>query len=295
MVDPLLEVRNLELSYGRQQVLHDVSFQLYPGRVLALIGPNGAGKSSIMRILAGLVIPEKGQLLLHGKTLATPSGIHHAAGFFIEGPDFYKHLDARQNLLLLKRIRKGKQSVFDLLRVVGIEYAAGKKVRKFSSGMKQRLGIAQALLGDPELLVLDEPFNGLDPEVKQFLMDLIRQLALEKNKAILVSSHLLTDLETIADDFILLSQGQVHAAGSISDYKHEPQTVCFWFEKEPSLTLLEKSGPGKIIHKQPWCWQTQLDISETAEAVKMWTTAGCAPYEIERADLLHSKYSEIIP
>jgi ABC-type multidrug transport system ATPase subunit len=151
------------------------------------------------------------------------------------------------------------------------------------------------LLGDPELLVLDEPFNGLDPEVKQFLMDLIRQLALELNKAILLSSHLLTDLEIIADDFILLSQGQVHAAGCISDYKHKPQTVCFWFENEPSLTLLETSGPGKIIHSQPWCWRTQLDIPRTAEAVRKWTSAGFAPYEIERADLLHSKYSEIIP
>jgi len=295
MVEPIVEARNLELSYGRQKVIDDVSFQLYPGRVLALIGPNGAGKSSIMRILAGLVIPEKGKLLLHGKTLASPSGIHHNAGFFIEGPDFYKHLNARQNLLLLQGIRRDHQSIYELMRVVGIDYAAGKKVRKFSNGMKQRLGIAQALLGDPALLVLDEPFNGLDPEVKQFLMDLIRQLALEKNKAILVSSHLLTDLEAIADDFILLSQGQVHAAGSISDYKHQKQTVCFWFEKEPPSTLLAESGPGKIIHSQPWCWQTQLDISETAEAVKKWASAGCAPYEIVRADLLHSKYSEIIP
>jgi ABC-type multidrug transport system ATPase subunit len=248
-----------------------------------------------MRILAGLVIPEKGQLRLHGKTLESPSGIHRDAGFFIEGPDFYNHLDARQNLLLLKGIRKDQQSVFDLLRVVGIEYAAEKKVGKFSNGMKQRLGVAQALLGDPALLVLDEPFNGLDPEVKQFLMDLIRQLAQEKNKAILVSSHLLTDLEAIADDFLLLSQGQVHAAGSINDYKQEQQTVCFWFEKEPPLTLLEENGPGKILHSQPWCWQTQLDIPETALAVKKWALAGCAPYEIERADLLHSKYSEIIP
>lgn len=294
MVDPLLEVRNLELNYGRQKVLNDVSFQLYPGRILALIGPNGAGKSSVMRVLAGLVLPEKGHIILEGKTLTSPSKIHQAAGFFIEGPDFYKNLNALQNLLLLKRIRKDQQSVMDLLRVVGMEYAANKKVRKYSNGMKQRLGIAQALLSDPSILVLDEPFNGLDPEVKLFLMDLIRQLAVEKNKAILVSSHLLTDLETLADDYVLISEGQVHAAGSLSDQTNEKHTVHFWFEKEPPLNLLQKTETGNIVQANPWCWETHLTIPQTSEAVKTWASAGCIPYEIERADLLHSKYSEII-
>lgn len=294
MVKAVLDVRNLELSYGRQKVVNDVSFQLYPGRILALIGPNGAGKSSIMRMLAGLVRPEAGSLTLNGKHLSSASMIHRSAGFFIEGPDFYNNLNARQNLLLLQRIRKDRQSLPELLGMLGIENAAGKKVRKFSTGMKQRLGIAQALLGDPSILILDEPFNGLDPEVKQFLMTLIRQLAVEQNKAILVSSHLLTDLEELADDFVLLSEGKVHAAGSLSDYLLERNTVNFWFEKEPSTAILEEYASGEIVHTNPWCWKTKMNISETSEAVKKWTSAGFIPYEINRADLLHSKYSEII-
>ena len=294
MVEPLLEVRNLELSYGRQKVINDVSFDLYPGRVLALIGPNGAGKSSIMRILAGLVMPEKGELILKGKSLSSHSTIHQSAGFFIEGPDFYKNLNARQNLVLLKKIRHDERSVNDLLRMVGIEYAARKKVRKFSSGMKQRLGIAQALLGDPSILVLDEPFNGLDPEVKQFLMDLIKKLAAEKNKAILISSHLLSDLEAVADDFVLLSEGQVHAAGSLSEFKNEKHTVSFWFENEPPITLLQETAAGTMANTDPWRWDTHLSISETSDVVRKWASCGCIPYEIQRADLLHSKYMEII-
>ena len=294
MVEPLLEVRNLELSYGRQKVIDDVSFDLYPGRVLALIGPNGAGKSSIMRILASLVMPEKGQIILNGKSIASNSVIHQSAGFFIEGPDFYKNLNARQNLLLLKKIRKDEQSVSDLLRMVGIEYAATKKVRKFSRGMKQRLGIAQALLGDPSILVLDEPFNGLDPEVKKFLMDLIKKLAAEKNKAILISSHLLSDLEAVADDFVLLSEGQIHVAGSLSEFKNEKHTVSFWFVNEPPISLLEETAAGTMANTDPWCWETQLSISETSEVVRKWALCGCIPYEIQRADLLHSKYMEII-
>jgi len=181
-----------------------------------------------------------------------------------------------------------------LLRIVGLEYAANKTVRKFSRGMKQRLGIAQALLGDPSLLILDEPFNGLDPEVKEFLMELIKSLAVEKNKAVLVSSHLLSDLEALADDFVLLSEGRLHAAGSLSDFTNERHTVRFWFEKEPPVTLLEKSAEGKMVNTKPWCWETHLSTSETTELVGKWTGVGCIPYEIQRADLLQSKYNEII-
>lgn len=294
MVESLLEVKNIELSYGKQKVVNDVSFQLYPGRILALIGPNGAGKSSIMRIIAGLVMPEKGHIMINGRTISSFSEIHHAAGFFIEGPDFYKYLNARQNLLLLKKIRKAEQSVSDLLRVVGIEYAASKKVRKFSSGMKQRLGIAQALLGDPSILVLDEPFNGLDPEVKQFMMNLIKRLAIDQNKAIMVSSHLLSDLEALADDFVLLNEGQVHAAGKLSDFVNERHTVWFWFEKEPPINILKKTADGKMLKTDPWCWETHLNITETTEVVGKWASAGHTPYEIQRIDLLQSKYIEII-
>jgi len=294
MVDPLLEVKHLELYYGRQKVVNDVSFQLYPGRILALIGPNGAGKSSIMRIMGGLVKPEKGALILRGETLSSSSEIHREAGFFIEGPDFYKNLNARQNLLLLKKIRKSGQSVSELLHLVGLEHAALKKVGKYSNGMKQRLGIAQALLGDPSILVLDEPFNGLDPEVKQFMMNLIQEMADEKNKAVLVSSHLLSDLEAMADDFVLLNEGRVHVAGRLADFKNMRNSVRFWFELEPPVTLLEETANGEMVHTGPWCWETHLSPAETVEALGIWARAGCIPYEIQRADLLHSKYSEII-
>jgi ABC-type multidrug transport system ATPase subunit len=282
------------MSYGQHRVVDDVSFQLVPGRVMALIGPNGAGKSSIMRIIAGLVRAGSGQLFLMGEPEVSHAAIHQNAGFFIEAPDFYKNLNARQNLNLLKGIRKAQQSVDDLLRVVGIGYAATKKFRKFSKGMKQRLGIAQALLGDPSILVLDEPFSGLDPEVKQFLMELIKKLARDDNKAILVSSHQLSDMEILADDFVLLSEGRVHASGKLADFRDERHTVYFWFEKEPPAGLLKGTGEGKMLHTQPWCWESRLTRSETTELVGQWASAGCIPYEIQREDLLHSKYLEII-
>jgi len=294
MVASSIRVEHLYLNYGRQRVVDDVSFELFPGRIVALIGPNGAGKSSIMRIMAGLVKADQGYIYLQDRLIQSFSEIHTDAGFFIESPDFYKHLTAIQNLKLLLKIHRSNQSPESLLNKVGLAYASGKKVRKFSKGMKQRLGIAQALIGDPSILVLDEPFNGLDPEVKQFLMELIKKLAKENNKAILISSHLLSDLEQLADDFILLSEGHVHAAGRLDDFKSEHQTVRFWFEKEPTLSILGQSAPGRMVEHDPWCWQTLMSTAETTEAVKKWASAGHVPFEIERADLLHTKYMEII-
>jgi ABC-2 type transport system ATP-binding protein len=294
MTEPVLSVKDLRLRYGKQTVVDNVSFDLYPGRITALIGPNGAGKSSIMRIISGLVTAEHGEIHLAGKRLRSVTAIHEKAGFFIESPDFYKNLTAEQNLKLLLRIHKDNRQPETLLEKVGLLYASNKRVRKFSKGMKQRLGIAQALIGDPSILVLDEPFNGLDPEVKQFLMKLIRMLAVEQKKAILISSHLLSELEAMSDDFVLLSEGRVYLAGHISEYKNERQKVRFWFEKELPDWLLQKMVNGKLIHEAPWCWEALLSTTETAELVRRWVAEGYPPYEIQRDDLLQSKYMEII-
>lgn len=294
MVGPVFEVKNLSLDYGKQRVLNDVSFGLYPGRITALIGPNGAGKSSVMRIMAGLVKPDKGTVSILGKAVSSNTEIHNTTGFFIEGPDFYKNLTARQNLRLLQKIRNDKQSADELIGKVGLTEAANKKVGKFSRGMKQRLGVAQALLGNPTILVLDEPFNGLDPEVKQFLMHIIRELASEKNMAILISSHILADLETLADDFILIREGNIHLSGKLTDFRNERHQVTFRFETEPDENLLQQLIPGHLTNQNPWYWATNLTITETTNAVKTLVEHGCIPNEIQRADLLHSKYMEIV-
>jgi ABC-2 type transport system ATP-binding protein len=294
MVEPFLEVRNLRLNYGKQLVLNDVSFSLYAGRVTALIGPNGAGKSSVMRILSGLVKPDGGAIYILGNPVSANTQIHNTTGFFIEGPDFYKNLSARQNLRLLQKIRNDRQSADELIEKVGLSEAANKKVGKFSRGMKQRLGVAQALLGHPSILVLDEPFNGLDPEVKQFLMQLIRELASEKNMAILISSHILADLETLADDFILIREGKIHLSGKLTDFRNERHQVTFRFETEPNENLLQQLIPGHLTNQNPWYWATNLTIIETTNAVKTLVEHDCIPSEIQRADLLHSKYMEIV-
>lgn len=294
MVETVLNVKNLVLNYGAQRIVNNVSFEMKGGRILALIGPNGAGKSSAMRILAGLVKPEKGEIYYNGMLLSDFHIINKYSGFFIESPDFYQNLSALQNLTLLQKIRGKKQSVSSLLEMVGLTDAAHKKVRKFSKGMKQRLGIAQALIGNPEILVLDEPFHGLDPEVKMFLMNLIKRLAVDEKKAILVSSHLLSDLESIADDFVLLNNGEIYLSGKLSDYDQNKQKVIFWFDKTLTDKVTAKIESGNISKQNRNCWEAFLTKEQTVTMLKTMLKLQLVPYEIEREDLLHSKYMEII-
>jgi len=293
MVETVLRAENLVLNYGSQTVVDQVSFELKRGRILALIGPNGAGKSSIMRILAALVKPERGVIYLNEKLLSDVHTIHKSAGFFIETPDFYKNLTAVQNLSLLQKVRVKKQSVSFLLEMVGLSGAAHKKLRKYSKGMKQRLGIAQAMIGDPEIIILDEPFHGLDPEVKLFLMQLIKKLAHEKNKAILVSSHLLSDLELIADDFLLLNSGKKHLSGRLADYGQDKQKVTFWFDSELRDHKTRNLEFGQIQMNNKCCWEAELTKVQTTTLLKQMVDMEMMPYEIDREDLLYSKYMEI--
>ncbi len=287
----LLEIKNVSLTYGEQAILKDLNFQLESGRILALIGPNGAGKSSTMRVLAGLVKPNGGSAELNGDNIAF-SDLRKHFGYFIESPSFYNYLSAKQNLDLLLRLEKTDQTSEELIERVGLSHAGNKKFSQFSKGMKQRLGIAQCLIGHPKFMILDEPFNGLDPEVKKQLMDLVIELAREQGTGILVTSHLLADLEQMADDFVLLNNGKIHMQGRVSDYINEKQRVTLLFNHAypSSLSILENLH---IIEKE----EKRLLIRATAQETEMLllelAKKNIAPYSVQRSDLLHEKYMEI--
>ena len=285
-----LHIENVSLTYGKQHVLHNVSFHLEKGRILALIGPNGAGKSSMMRVLAGLVKPDAGAASINGTALSFTALRKHF-GYFIESPSFYNYLNAKQNLDLLVRMHPGGQRSEDLIAQVGLTHAGTKKFSQFSKGMKQRLGIAQTLIGRPDFLILDEPFNGLDPEVKENLMQLVVDLAHKQGTGVLVTSHLLADLEQMADDFVLLNKGHIHLKGRISDYINERQQVTLLFNQTvehialpANITLLERDEKTMRI---------KATAEETEQLLLHLATVEIAPYSVQRSDLLHQKYMEI--
>lgn len=197
----VLRVNNVSKRAKDFQILNKVSFELGSGEIVGLIGPNGAGKTSIMKILVGLTRNYTGEVDL--------SGVRDI-GCMIETPSFYPYNTGYQNLMYFAGLNGvGKKKVKELLELLGLADAAHKKVKAYSLGMRQRLGIAQALLKDPDVLVLDEPTNGLDPEGIYEVREYIRKIAEEKNITVLISSHLLGELEKMCHRAIIIKKGEV--------------------------------------------------------------------------------------
>ena len=212
MSDVIVDVRNLTKQYGTQKALDDVSFQIKKGSIVGLIGPNGAGKTTIMKIMGGLAFPTGGELEMYGAT--DEKGLNHARtrmSFMIETPYEKDKMTARENLEK-QRLQKGipdKSRVDEVLEIVNLQDTGKKIVKNFSLGMRQRLGLANALMGKPEFMVLDEPINGLDPEGIVEIRELFRKLNKEDDITMVISSHILSELSLLCTDYIFINHGQI--------------------------------------------------------------------------------------
>lgn len=212
MADYVIEVRNLTKTYGKLNALDDVSLKVQKGQIYGLVGKNGAGKTTLMRVLSNQTIGEKGQVALFGED--TPAGLNkmrRRTGTMIEIPSFYPFMTAKENLEYYRRQRgiAGKECIDEVLEQVELAATGNKKFKNFSLGMKQRLGLALALMNHPELLILDEPVNGLDPEgIVQF-----RNILLKMNRdyqvTILISSHILAELQNLATHYTFMDKGKI--------------------------------------------------------------------------------------
>jgi ABC-2 type transport system ATP-binding protein len=216
---PALEARHLAKRFGQREAVVDASFTVRPGEVFGFLGPNGAGKTTTIRMIVGLVRPSAGRILVDGRDLAK----HREAalrrmGCIVESPDFYEYLTGRENLRHFARMidREAQARIEPLAELLRVRERLDDRVATYSLGMRQRLGIAQALLGDPAVLVLDEPANGLDPAGIRELRNLLRQLADERGIAVFVSSHLLGEVEKVCDRIAIVHRGRVLAEGSVA-------------------------------------------------------------------------------
>ena len=212
---PAIEIQGLSKSYGAVQAVSDLSFEVEAGRVTGFLGPNGAGKSTTIRMLLGLVGIDAGSARFHGEIyedLEHPSG---EVGAVLEDASFHPGRSGRNHLRILAAAGDHPPGrVDEVLRMVGIADAGDRRVKGYSMGMRQRLAIAAALLGDPEVLILDEPANGLDPPGIRWMRDLLRSEA-ERGRAVLVSSHLLSEVAQTVDDIVVISRGQLRASGPL--------------------------------------------------------------------------------
>lgn len=207
-MEAILTAKNIDKYYGDKKVLNNVSMNINKGDIYGFIGKNGAGKTTFMRVVLSLTYPRSGEVLLFGNKTIQEVGLK--VGSLIEAPGFYKNLSAYENLKRFSIIYGAdEKKIPEILKLVGLSNTGKKKAKDFSLGMRQRLGIAIALLGEPEFLLLDEPINGLDPEGIKEIRDLILKLNKEKNITFLISSHLLDELGKIVTKYGIINNGEM--------------------------------------------------------------------------------------
>ena len=240
----ILKIENLSKSYDKNLVLKNINLEIEEGSIFGLIGPNGAGKSTLMKSILGLVKKDSGSISLYGKEINAKNQkeTNKNLGSLIENPSFYDHLTAYDNLDLICDMKNIKKDNIDkVLKDVGLFTSKNKKARDFSLGMKQRLGIAIGLIGNPKFLILDEPINGLDPYGIEEMRDLFKNIVKNSNTSILISSHILDEIEKISSHIGILKNGVLTYSGSLKEYRdlHPPVIVLKTSDNLKASKLLE--------------------------------------------------------
>ena len=255
----LLEVSHLSKSFGNFTAVDDLSFSVNEGEVYGFLGQNGAGKSTTIRMILSLIKPTAGSINVFGLSIEKDrEKILQKTGAVVEKPDLYKYLTAYENMKLFSKLSGmtlGRQELMRQLAVVGLEKRANDKVGVYSQGMKQRLGIAVALVHNPSLIILDEPTNGLDPQGIADIRNLILMLSKEQNKTLLVSSHLLSEIEQIADSMVIIDKGKKIVEGKVSELLN-PGKV------QMEIITLDNISAKQMIASSVWADGLKTSTSE---------------------------------
>lgn len=239
-MDYIITTKQLTKKYKSFVAVSDVSLNIRKGSIYGFLGPNGAGKSTTMKMLLGLTVPTKGSFTIDGKQFPNDRlSILKEVGSFIESPSFYANLTGKENLDIIRRILGLPQNtVEDALEIVGLSEFGGRLAKKYSLGMKQRLGLAGAMLGRPPILILDEPTNGLDPSGIHEIRNLIRTLPDLYDCTVLISSHMLSEIELIADDIGILNHGHLLFEGSLDELRQTALQSGFAADNLEDMFLL---------------------------------------------------------
>ena len=244
MVKPIVQLRNLSKTIKGKQIIKDITLDFYPGQITGFLGPNGAGKTMTIRMMTRLMYPTSGEIIIDGKSLADNyEEAISQVGVIVENPEMYKFLSGYKNLLHFARMHKGvtKERIDEVVKQVGLEKRIHEKVGTYSLGMRQRLGLAQALLHRPKFLILDEPTNGLDPAgIKEF-RNYLRHVAETEGVAVVVSSHLLSEMELMCDRIAVIQNG------ALIDIRDLQNTAISLYYIEPTsiqagTAVLEEHG-----------------------------------------------------
>ncbi|TRZ75871.1 MAG: ABC transporter ATP-binding protein [Chitinophagaceae bacterium] len=253
----VIKVDNISKHFGALKAVDDLSFEVQAGQVFGFLGQNGSGKSTTIRMLLSLIHPSSGNIELFGKSIQkNRAPILEQVGAIIERPDLYPYLSATEHLQLFAKVRKQKVAASNItktLEQVGLAHRAHDKVQSFSLGMKQRLGIAIALVHNPSLIILDEPTNGLDPQGIADIRALIQHLAKEEGKTVFVSSHLLSEIEQVANQILIIHQGKKMVEGltkELLDPEKRVVQIKTMNDEQALATILSSSFSPYILPRK---------------------------------------------
>jgi len=278
-MDALVQIEEVWKTYGSTKAVRGLSLTIPSQSVYGFLGPNGAGKSTTIRMVLGLQRPDRGRITLFGRPLASERVVLlRRIGSLVESPSLYQHLTGRENLEIHRRLLDLPKRVIDeALATVDLLSVEARLVRSYSSGMKQRLGIAQALLGNPELLLLDEPTDGLDPAGIHEMRTLIRDLPKRRGVTVFLSSHLLSEVEQVATHFAIISQGQLKFEGTPEQLRilSEQMIVVKVDQPERAQSLLTGVG-GVVTREGDRILIAAVDQCEAAQINTILVQAGVA-------------------
>ncbi|AMX83165.1 bacitracin ABC transporter ATP-binding protein [Geobacillus subterraneus] len=262
MCEAAVEVKNLTKRIGSKTIIKGLDFEIYPGEIFGFLGPNGAGKTTTIRMMVGLTKITEGDVIIYGKSIKKQFKEAIAqVGAIVENPEMYKFMSGWKNLLHYARMTPGgvnQDKIEEIVHLTGLENVIHKKVKTYSLGMRQRLGLAQALLHEPSVLILDEPTNGLDPSGIYEIRSYLRNLAREKGLTIFISSHLLSEVEILCDRVGIIKNGELISVDYINNFVNAGNETKIKLQLQPideALRVLEqKFNLSAIVNENnPWC------------------------------------------
>lgn len=289
-MEKLLEIKNLSKSFGRRKVIDNVSFDVFGGEVFGFLGPNGAGKTTTIKIVMGFLFPDSGEIIINHISLR--KNYEKAMSFLggiVENPEMYKFLSGRKNLEMYARIHGSvsKERIDEVLELVGMLGRSEEKIKKYSLGMKQRIGLAQAIVHRPKVLILDEPTNGLDPAGIKELRDILKKLAHDEGIAVIVSSHMLSEMELMCDRVGVISNGKLIGVKPIGELLHTKGKAPYRFTMDDTtkaLSLLQNDYNEKINTVQDGYIELNIDDSEVPTVTALLATNGVAIFGINKQE-----------
>jgi ABC-2 type transport system ATP-binding protein len=279
----MIEIKNLIKKYGRETVVNIDSLRIKEGEIYGFLGPNGAGKSTTMKMILSLVTPTDGKIQIMGREMNdnTRVALLQQIGSLIEGPSYYSHLTGMENMEIIQVLKDvPKKNIEKAIQIVGLKNHMNKKVKNYSLGMKQRLGVAMAISNFPKLIILDEPTNGLDPAGMEEMRKLIKTLPKDYGMTVMMSSHILDEVEKVVSSIGIINKGHMIFEGSLAELKRDNHPSIYFKTSNPQKTfVLFKEKNSEL--REEGVLISDLSDSETAYCAKKIIDSGIELYRME--------------